>query len=143
MYFYKAICRRVIDGDTIEVDIDLGCNTWIHVESVRLYGIDTPETRSKDLLHKQAGLLVKEYLKSELEGKELFIRTHKDKEGKFGRYLVEVFETETSVMSINQSLLDSGIARIYTNNTTTPWEQSKLLSIVEKLHGFIIVAENM
>ena len=59
MHEYNCTIRRVVDGDTVDVDIDLGFDTWIHNERVRLYGIDTPESRTRDLEEKKAGLFAK------------------------------------------------------------------------------------
>ena len=53
MYEYNAKILRIVDGDTIDVDIDLGCGVWIHKERVRLEGIDTPESRTKDVEEKK------------------------------------------------------------------------------------------
>ena len=63
MYEYNAKILRIVDGDTIDVDIDLGFGVWIHKERVRLEGIDTPESRTKDLEEKKFGLLSKEYVR--------------------------------------------------------------------------------
>ena len=66
MYEYKAKILRVVDGDTVDVDIDLGFGVWMHKERVRMMGIDTPESRTRDLVEKQFGLASKEYVKSYL-----------------------------------------------------------------------------
>ena len=59
MYEYKVKVVRVIDGDTIDVDIDLGFNTTLTKKRIRLYGMDTPESRTRDKEEKQRGLLSK------------------------------------------------------------------------------------
>ena len=64
MYEYNAKVLRIVDGDTIDVDIDLGFGVWIHKERIRLEGIDTPESRTRDLEEKKFGLLSKEYVRS-------------------------------------------------------------------------------
>ena len=66
MYEYRAKIRRVVDGDTVDVDIDLGFGVWLKKQRVRLYGIDTPESRTRDLDEKKFGLMAKEFLKAEL-----------------------------------------------------------------------------
>ena len=87
-YVYYAIVRRVIDGDSVEVDIDLGFGVWMHKERVRLLGIDTPESRTKDLVEKQFGLASKQFVKDLMPiGSQQIIKTEKDKTGKFGRIL--------------------------------------------------------
>ena len=86
MYEYRCVLRRVVDGDTIDVDIDLGFKVWLRKERVRLYGINTPESRTRNLAEKKLGLLAKKRLK-ELLQKNFTIRTEKDGKGKFGRIL--------------------------------------------------------
>ena len=91
MYEYKAVIVRVIDGDTVDVDVDLGFGIWMKKERVRLYGIDTPESRTRDKVEKVFGLASKKRLK-ELLGKKCVLKTFaardgEDKKGKFGRIL--------------------------------------------------------
>ena len=93
MYEYKAKILRVGDGDTVDVDIDLGFGVWLRNERVRIMGIDTPESRTRDKQEKKFGLLAKERLKELLpKGKDSVLRTQIDKDGedakgKFGRIL--------------------------------------------------------
>ena len=63
MYEYKAKVLRVVDGDTVDVDIDLGFGIWMHRERVRMMGIDTPESRTRDKVEKAFGLASKARLK--------------------------------------------------------------------------------
>ena len=91
MYEYKVEILRVIDGDTVDVDIDLGFGIWMRKERVRLYGIDTPESRTRDKTEKVFGLAAKKRLK-ELLGKKCVLKTFaardgEDMKGKFGRIL--------------------------------------------------------
>ncbi len=89
MYEYKCEVKRVVDGDTVDVIIDLGFS--IHFSTrVRLYGIDTPESRTRDKDEKVRGLLSKDYLKEWLDQGGVIIRTYRDKKGKFGRVLGEM-----------------------------------------------------
>ena len=60
MYEYKCKIVKVIDGDTVDVDIDLGFGVWLHKERIRLYGIDTPESRTRDLVEKKYGNMAKD-----------------------------------------------------------------------------------
>jgi|TARA_R110002072_G_scaffold123359_1_gene258619 micrococcal nuclease len=83
-HFYNCTLVRVIDGDTIDVDIDLGFNVWIRKSRVRLVGIDTPESRTRNLAEKKLGLAAKERLK-ELCGEKLRVESHG--KGKYGRVL--------------------------------------------------------
>ena len=64
MYEYRVKIVRVVDGDTVDVDIDLGFGVWLKKQRVRLYGIDTPESRTRDLVEKRFGNMAKDYLKS-------------------------------------------------------------------------------
>lgn len=109
MYEYRAIIKRVYDGDTITVDIDLGFNTWLMNKSIRLSGIDTPEIRGEE---RPEGLIVKDIVKSWIpEGSEVILRTEKDRTGKYGRYLAEVISSDGE--SINERLLNEGLAEPY------------------------------
>ena len=88
MYEYSCKILRVIDGDTVDVDIDLGFGVWMHKERVRLHGIDTPEGRTRDLEEKKYGMIAKEQIKSFMPvGSMQTLVTVKDKAGKFGRIL--------------------------------------------------------
>ena len=62
MYEYKCKIVKIVDGDTVDVDIDLGFGVWLRKQRVRLVGIDTPESRTKDLEEKKYGLAAKEFL---------------------------------------------------------------------------------
>ena len=113
MYEYQATVLRVIDGDTIEVDIDLGFSTIIKKRSVRLKGIDTPETRTRDLVEKEAGLRAKDRVEGLCPpGSVITLRTTIDKGDKYGRILGEIFVTGV-VQSVNQLLLEEGHAVVY------------------------------
>ena len=88
MYEYRCNIVKIIDGDTVDVDIDLGFGVWMTNERVRLYGIDTPESRTRDLEEKKYGLLAKSFVLKYLpEGSCQTLVTVKDKAGKFGRVL--------------------------------------------------------
>ena len=91
LYNYKAKVRRVIDGDSIVCDIDLGFGIILSERNVRLFGIDTCEIRSKDLAVKQFGKLAKQFVQRQLpRGMKVTLSTHLDKGDKFGRILAEV-----------------------------------------------------
>ena len=88
MYEYRCKVTRVVDGDTVDVDIDLGFGIWMHKERIRLHGIDTPESRTRDLEEKKYGLLAKQQIESFMpRGSMQTLLTVKDKAGKFGRIL--------------------------------------------------------
>ena len=88
MYEYRCKITRVVDGDTVKCDIDLGFGIWQHNETVRLLGIDTPESRTSDKDEKPYGLLSKKKLTEQIEKAEVIkIVTTRDEKGKFGRIL--------------------------------------------------------
>jgi micrococcal nuclease len=110
-----------VDGDTVDVDIDLGFDMWIHNERVRLYGIDTPESRTRDLEEKKAGLFAKDVVLHYLpEGSKQVLRTHKDKVGKYGRVLGEfvIYDSLTDRQTtINQFMIDHKIGVEYSGKS--------------------------
>lgn len=115
MYEYKCKVIKVVDGDTVDVDIDLGFGVWLRGERVRLFGIDTPESRTRDLEEKKFGLIAKDFLKKAL-GKEATLRTKKDGKGKFGRILGEfvVFDSLTDrYMTVNEIMIRDGYGAEY------------------------------
>ena len=88
MYEYRCKIVKIIDGDTVDVDIDLGFGVWLHKERIRLYGIDTPESRTRDLEEKKYGLKAKKLVETFMPvGSIQTLITEKDKSGKFGRIL--------------------------------------------------------
>ena len=103
MYEYSCKIVRVVDGDTVDVDIDLGFGVWMHKQRIRMYGIDTPESRTRDLEEKKFGLMAKEIVKKWVpEGSTQTLITRKDKSGKYGRILgwfKIVFEEEETTLN--------------------------------------------
>ena len=89
MYEYNVSITKVVDGDTVDVDIDLGFGMTYKKQRVRLMGIDTPESRTRDLVEKLFGKASKKHLKELLSEGNITLRSH-DK-GKFGRILGELF----------------------------------------------------
>ena len=100
MYEYKATVVKIVDGDTVDVDIDLGFGIIMTDERVRIMGIDTPESRTRDKVEKVVGLASKERVKELLSGdiilKTQIARNGEDMKGKYGRilgdFIVERFE---------------------------------------------------
>ena len=121
MHEYNCTIRRVVDGDTVDVDIDLGFGIWIHNERVRLFGIDTPESRTRDLEEKKAGLFAKDVVLHYLpEGSKQILRTHKDKVGKYGRVLGEFVIYDSLAdrqTTINQFMIDHKIGVEYSGKS--------------------------
>ena len=111
-YVYKAKILRVVDGDTVDIDLDLGFGVIYAKQRVRLLGIDTPESRTRDLTEKVYGNLAKDFLKSLLvKGETYSLQTTLDK-GKFGRILGDFLidddvKVETPEVSVNQIMLDN------------------------------------
>ena len=114
MYEYKVNIIKVVDGDTVDVDIDLGFGMWIKDERVRMMGIDTPESRTRDKVEKKFGLASKEKLKS-LLGKKSVLKTQvnkkgEDMKGKFGRILGDFVVGDKMATEI---LVEEGYAVAY------------------------------
>ena len=88
-YTYRAEVRRVIDGDTVAMDVDLGLNTWAKNQSMRLLDVHAPEMVGSDKIN---GMQAKTALAEKLPvGIPVVITTHKDKNDKYGRLLVEIY----------------------------------------------------
>ena len=127
MYEYRCKVVKIIDGDTVDVDIDLGFGVWLHKERVRLYGIDTPESRTRDLEEKKYGLAAKDFLTGMLDDDQIILKTHKDKTGKFGRILGELWRTSNYTdKSINTYMIEKHHAASYMGQSKTHIEEQHL-----------------
>lgn len=104
MYVYKAIVTKVYDADTITIDIDLGFYTWMKNQKIRLYGINAFEVRGSE---KEKGKIARDEVRRLILGKEVIIHTHKDKKGKYGRWLATVMHGGTN---LNEWLVSNGHA---------------------------------
>lgn len=125
MYKYSAIINRIIDGDSIILDIDLGFNTWLNNQSIRLHGIDTPETRTRDLVEKQQGLLAKNRVLELLSpGDTVTIKTILDKHEKFGRILGQI-ELSNGI-NLNRLLIEERLAVEYYGQSKNDVEAAHL-----------------
>ena len=111
-YKYNVKIKKVIDGDTVDVDIDLGFGVWLHKERVRIMGIDTPESRTRDKVEKLFGLASKERLKGLLPiaSMQVLVVEEYDAKGKFGRILGD-FEIEDK--KVTDILIEEGHAVAY------------------------------
>ena len=111
MYEYGCKVTRVVDGDTIDVDLDLGFDI-IYKCRVRLYGIDTPESRTRNKDEKVRGKLAAKFLKDAISnGKNVILQTQlKDSKGKFGRVLASVV---IDGININQQMVTNHLAVRY------------------------------
>jgi len=119
-YVYRCRVTRVVDGDTVDVEVDLGFNMFSK-DRVRLKGIDTPESRTRNKVEKKLGKASKARLKEMLAGNlftttmgskknPIFLHTSKDGKGKFGRILGTLWKDGAN---INDALIDEGHARPY------------------------------
>ena len=111
MHEYKTKIRRIVDGDTVDVDIDLGFGMILSKQRIRLYGIDTPESRTRDKEEKFYGKLAAQFLKDQCKkGSCITLRTHLDKKGKYGRILGEII---VDGVNINQLMIAEHMAVEY------------------------------
>ena len=124
-YIYRIReIHKVVDGDTIDADIDLGFDISL-TKRIRLAGVDTPESRTADTNEKKYGLEAKEWLKHRVEGaKNILIKTElPDSTEKYGRILGHLFigDNEVSAVnkkkSVNQQMIDEGFAWTYSGGT--------------------------
>mgnify|MGYP003114743557 CR=1 FL=1 len=113
MYEYNAQVLRVVDGDTVDVLIDCGFSTF-RKERVRLYGIDAPESRTRDKEEKKKGLAAKERLDQLITGTEgeIVVKTELDKKGKYGRILGVIWDRKKK-KNFNKMLISEGHAVEY------------------------------
>ena len=130
MYEYRCKLRKVVDGDTVDIDIDLGFGVWLQDERVRLYGIDTPESRTRDLEEKKYGLAAKEYVENFLDDEWLTLKTKEyDSKGKFGRILGELWRTSSYAdKSLNDYLVEKHHAVPYLGQSKTAIIEQHLLN---------------
>ena len=114
MYEYRARLVKVVDGDTVDVDIDLGFGIWMKDERVRIMGIDTPESRTRDkvekLFGKAASARVKELLDEDIILKTQIARDGEDMKGKYGRILGDFIVGDKMLTDI---LVEEGYAVAY------------------------------
>jgi micrococcal nuclease len=116
IYRVKKVIK-VVDGDTIDADIDLGFDISL-TKRVRLSGVDTPESRTTDLKEKKLGLESKEWLKHKLEfATDILIKTQlPDSTEKYGRILGNLY-INNAALSLNQQMIDEGYAWTYDGGT--------------------------
>ena len=131
MYQYNCIISRVVDGDTVDVDIDLGFDIWKKNNRVRLSDIDAPESRTTDLVEKQFGLLSKDYVETFLPvgSKQILTSKAYDAAGKYGRTLGTfiVFDPTTdSWIELTKLMLREGYATPYKGGTEEELEQMRM-----------------
>lgn len=126
MYEYKCEVTRVVDGDTIDCILDLGFSI-LHKCRVRLYGIDTPESRTRDLDEKARGKLASKFLEDSIKnGEEVILRSElKDSKGKYGRVLGSIVVDD---LDINQAMVEQNLAVKYFGQSKTDVEAEHMLN---------------
>ncbi len=128
-FWYGATLNKVIDGDTIELMVDLGFNVH-HKIRVRLYGVNTPESRTKDLAEKAMGLKAKQFTQEWLTNhKWVFVNTIPDKNDKYGRVLARIYSSDKiadpTTACLNIDIIESGLAREYYGVGDKTWAEYK------------------
>jgi len=124
MYTYNVTVTRIVDGDTVDVDVDLGFGMVYKKQRVRMLGIDTPESRTRNLEEKYYGKQSKYFLESLLKDADVRLVSH-DK-GKFGRILGELFIYGNMDKSVNQIMIDNYHAVPYFGQSKDDTEQGHL-----------------
>lgn len=113
LYIYQATCERVVDGDTLDLVIDLGLSVFVR-ERIRLHGLDTPETYGvpKDSEEYAAGMAAKIFVEERVLclNEPLTVKTIKDRKGKYGRYLARIYLPRTNE-DLNEALIQAGHAK--------------------------------
>ena len=107
MYEYRALVKYVYDGDTVTADIDLGFGVLLKRQKVRLLGLNTPEIRGAE---REQGLIARDALRERISGEWITIQTHKDKKGKYGRWLGEIWIDD---VCMNEWLITEGYAILF------------------------------
>lgn len=124
-FFYSAKVMDVIDGDTLDLIVDLGFDVHFRVR-VRLHGINTPESRTSDKAEKELGLQAKAYTKDwTTRHPTVFVKTVKDKKEKFGRILAEIYSDEQKTACLNEDIIEAGLARKYGGEARGGWFDTK------------------
>ena len=130
MYEYRATLLKIVDGDTVDVSIDLGFGVVLSNQRIRLYGIDTPESRTRDLEEKKCGKLAAKYIEEHIQVSSSFtLRTRLDGKGKYGRILGELicfvpeFDRE---MSLNDAMIIKNLAVKYHGQSKSDIEEEHL-----------------
>ena len=145
MYEYKCKVNKVIDGDTVDVDIDLGFGVVLTDERVRIMGIDTPESRTRDNVEKIFGLASKKRLK-ELLSEHCVLKTEinkngEDMKGKFGRVLGDFVTTDGKM--ITDILIEEGHAVPYHGQSKDDVQGAHMLNRAKLLSEGIVLQSNI
>ena len=150
MYEYRCTVVKIVDGDTVDVDIDLGFGVWLNDERVRIMGIDTPESRTRDKVEKLFGLAAKARLKS-LLGKQCVLKTQiardgEDMRGKFGRVLgdFDVYDVvKDSWRPVTKLLVEEGPAVAYFGGSKDEVQAKHLVNRSKLIREGIVTQEQV
>ena len=128
-FWYGATVIGVVDGDTVDLMVDLGFSVH-HKIRVRLYGINTPESRTKDLKEKELGLKAKKFVEDWITNhKWVFVNTSPDKNDKYGRVLARIYSSDKiddpKTACLNIDMIQSGNAREYFGVGDKTWAEFK------------------
>jgi micrococcal nuclease len=123
LFFYKAEVKRVVDGDTIDVLIDVGFSMH-YAGRVRFYGVNAPESRTSNLEEKKAGLAAKEFVEQWVASNNniVYLKTIKDKNEKYGRILAEIYNQDKTEC-LNIELIKAGLAKEYFGVGSKTWAE--------------------
>ena len=110
-WVFKGHVVKVVDGDTIDVLVDMGFSIF-HKTRLRLARVDTPELNSSDSAEREEAKIAKQWVIDYCLNKDIFFET--TGKGKYGRYLAEIFTVDNTEKSINDLLLENGLAKLYT-----------------------------
>ena len=140
MYEYRAKVNKVVDGDTVDVDIDLGFGVWLANERVRIMGIDTPESRTSDPVEKLFGTASKNRLK-EILGEETILKTFaakdgEDMKGKFGRILGDFISEDGRL--VTEILAEEGHCVPYHGENKADVEVAHLANRQKLMHEGVV-----
>ena len=114
LYHYNATVSRVVDGDTIDVVLDLGFDILLKGR-VRFHGMNAPESRTRDMEEKMRGLEAKTYVENWIDGHDgkIIIQTSLDERGKFGRILGRILCPDDECDCLNADMIHHGYAEPY------------------------------
>ena len=125
MYEYRCNITRVVDVDTVDAEIDCGFDI-IYKSRIRLYGIDTPESRTRNLDEKARGKLASQFIKDKIaEAKLVKVKTKLDKKGKFGRVLGSIIADD---LDLNQTMIEKHLAVAYFGQSKNDIEAEHLVN---------------
>ena len=125
MYEYRCNITRVVDGDTVDAEIDCGFDI-IYKSRIRLYGIDSPESRTRNLDEKARGKLASQFIKDKIaEAKLVKVKTKLDKKGKFGRVLGSIIADD---LDLNQTMIEKHLAVAYFGQSKNDIEAEHLVN---------------